>query len=75
VISRARTILRNLEGSDLTVHGSPAGRVSRSDPQLTLFELKDDALRAALDAVDLDRITPLEAMRLLAELKNLRRDQ
>ena len=53
----------------------PAGRVSRSDPQLTLFELKDDALRAALDAVDLDRITPLEAMRLLAELKNLRRDQ
>jgi DNA mismatch repair protein MutS len=75
VIARARTILRNLEGSDLIVHGSHAGRVSRSDPQLTLFELKDDALRAALDAVDIERITPLEAMRLLAELKNLRRDQ
>jgi DNA mismatch repair protein MutS len=75
VIARARTILRNLEGSDLIVHGSHAGRVTRSDPQLTLFEMKDDALRAALDGIDLERITPLEAMRLLAELKNLRRDQ
>jgi len=75
VIARARTILGNLEGSDLTVHGRRQGRVAGTDPQLTLFEMKDDVVRTALDAIDLDRITPLEALRLLAELKTLRRDQ
>jgi hypothetical protein len=45
-----------------------------SDPQrqLGLFQppaTADDRLRAALDAVDVDRITPLEALRLLADLK------
>jgi hypothetical protein len=47
---------------------------TRSDPQrqLGLFQLPsaaDDALRQRLAAVDVDRMTPLEALALLAELK------
>jgi len=73
VIDRATAILKNLEGSDLTVHGEAGprspGRLSRIETQLTLFELKDDTLREELERIDLDRITPLEAMQKLAELK------
>jgi DNA mismatch repair protein MutS len=76
ITSRARVILRNLEGSDLTVHGDGAartkraGRVSGADVQMTLFEMQDDALRKELDAIDVNALTPLEAIRKLAELKN-----
>ncbi len=73
VTDRARTILRNLEGSDLVVHGgdrpSAAGRVTGPDVQLTMFEMKDDKLRSELRALDVERLTPLEALQKLAELK------
>ncbi len=76
VTERARTLLKNLEGSELTVHNKagsrdrrPGGRVLPRDMQLTLFELKDDALREALQKIDVDSLTPLEALQKLAELK------
>jgi DNA mismatch repair protein MutS len=74
VTERAKQILQNLEGSDLSVHTSTAdlktrGRIQPPGMQLTLFEMKDDALRSALDGVDLNSLTPLEALQKLAELK------
>jgi DNA mismatch repair protein MutS len=81
VIDRARTILKNLEGSELTVHsearpGKPQsrGRMHRGEVQLTLFEMKDDALRETLKAIDIETITPLEALQRLAELTRLARN-
>ncbi len=73
VTERARRILRNLEGSDLTVHGKasrkPKGRIHPEEPQMTLFELKDDALRDELKKIDIETMTPLEALERLAHLK------
>jgi DNA mismatch repair protein MutS len=37
--------------------------------QLTLFEMKDDALRNELEGLDVDRLTPIEALQKLSELK------
>lgn len=80
---RAKEILKNLEGSELSVNGDRkletgerrpetgkrAGRISPAEMQMTLFEIKDDALRAELQKLDLEKMTPLEAMQKLAELK------
>jgi DNA mismatch repair protein MutS len=74
VIDRAREILGALERDELARGGRPSlsGTPSEPQQQLGLFQpptAAEDRLRAALDAVDIDRITPLEALSLLADLK------
>jgi DNA mismatch repair protein MutS len=70
VTDRAQEILSTLEGANLSVGGGASRGAGRTpDMQLTLFEAKDDALRAEIAAIDLDRLTPLEAMQVLAALK------
>lgn len=76
VTDRAKIILKNLEGSELTVHGeisnrgrAAKGRINQPEIQMTLFEMKDDALREELKKIDVEMITPLEALQKLAELK------
>ena len=74
VTERAKKILKNLEGSDLTVHTEGRsekgrGRISDHEVQLTLFEMKDDALREEIRKIDVDSLTPLDALKRLAELK------
>ncbi len=75
VTTRAAEILRNLEGSDLIVHGHGAAGLARTergevpDNQMTLFGARDEKLRAMISAADPDSTTPMEALRLLAELK------
>ncbi len=70
VTERAKKILRNLEGSELTAHDSvkKPGRV-QPEVQMTLFEFKDDVLRKEIKDLDLDSLTPLEALQKLTELK------
>ncbi|MGB2867561.1 MAG: DNA mismatch repair protein MutS [Bacteroidota bacterium] len=73
VTERAKKVLKNLEGTDLTVRGNGEtaehGRLSGKEFQMTLFEMKDDKLRDELRALDLDGMTPLDAMQKLAEIK------
>ena len=73
VIERARAILGALERDELTRGGRPSVSGTATDPQqqLGLFQSApaDDRLRERLSAVDVDRITPIEALGLLAELK------
>ncbi|MES1254355.1 MAG: DNA mismatch repair protein MutS [Acidobacteriota bacterium] len=73
VISRAREILVALERDELTRGGRPSVSGTTTDPQqqLGLFQAApaDDRLREQLAAVDIDRMTPLEALGLLAALK------
>ena len=71
---RAKAILRNLESSDLSVHegsetGRARGRVSSDALQLTLFEARDDVLRQKVRSLDIENMTPLDALKALAELK------
>jgi DNA mismatch repair protein MutS len=74
VITRARAILAALERDELTRGGRPSVSGTAADPQqqLGLFQRQpaDDRLRERLAAIDVDRMTPLEALALLAELKN-----
>ena len=74
VIARAREILGALERDELTRGGRPSVSGTASDPQrqLGLFQSPappDDGLRAKLAAIDLDHMTPIEALTFLAELK------
>jgi DNA mismatch repair protein MutS len=82
VTERAKKILKNLEGSELTVHEETdrddqgtknkqqrtKGRIV-PEVQMTLFELKDDKLREELKKLDIEKMTPLEAMQKLVEMR------
>ena len=62
-----------LERDELTRGGRPSVSGTATDPQrqLGLFQSPpaDDRLRERLSALDVDRITPIEALTLLADLK------
>jgi len=73
VIGRARSILDALEHDALARGGRPTVAKAGTDArqQLGLFETPAplDALTRRLTDVDIDRLTPLEALTLLADLK------
>ena len=73
VVRRAREILSGLEADELTRGGRPSlsGRdKAPAGQQLGLFQAPpDDGLRERLRAIDVDTLTPLAALTLLAELK------
>ena len=73
VVVRAQEILRNLESTEFDREGRP--RLAHSDRapagarQLALFSGQDDGVLDELRRSDPDRLTPLEALALLAELR------
>ncbi len=74
VVSRAREILNGLERDELSRGGRPSlsGDGTDSQVQLGLFQAPpagDDALHRRLRGVDINAITPMQALTLLAELK------
>jgi len=78
VIRRAKEILHNLEAGEFGHSGEPRLGESRNQPkkqpasQLSLFNNDPgSAIRTRLEAADLSCMTPLEAMNLLNELKEL----
>ena len=78
LIERAREILTNLETNELTPH-SRKPRLAERKPgrnvdlnQMNLFpDLETKKVRDALDGVDIEQMTPLEALQKLDELKKL----
>jgi DNA mismatch repair protein MutS len=89
VVARAKEILRGLERDELSRGGRPTLSGTAGDPrtdQLGLFAapagdpaesrpVQDDAVKSRLKDVDVDGITPRQALELLAELKKLAEDQ
>ena len=73
VIVRAREILRRHERSEekLTQELSPAGTSGSSElvPRQTSFAAIDESVVEALRGADLNKLTPLEALNLLAALQ------
>ncbi|WP_321531770.1 DNA mismatch repair protein MutS [uncultured Desulfuromonas sp.] len=77
VIGRAKEVLANLEGGEFSTQGEP--RLARSrqqpqqikSPQMSLFNADDDPVRKQLQKVDVNTLSPLEALNLLDELKKL----
>ena len=69
VVGRAREILGTLEGEHRMVPGAPPP-LERDAGQLPLFgDASPDPLVSDLRALDLDSLTPLEALNRLAELQ------
>lgn len=70
ITERAKKILKNLEATGLSARGGELKEPRMSgEIQMTLFELKDDVLREELRKLDPERMTPLEALQKLVELK------
>lgn len=72
VTKRAKEILTNLEGKELTPYEEKKKKIQKfkeDEYQISLFEMKDDKLRKELDEIDIDGITPIEALNRLNQLK------
>ena len=86
VVARAKEILRGLESDELSRGGRPTLSGTAGDPQsdqLGLFArpadtgpyTESDAIADRLTEIDVDGITPRQALELLAELKKLAEDR
>jgi DNA mismatch repair protein MutS len=77
VINRAKHILKDLESGKRDHHEAGAGRRSTAAKlpeaeQLSLFQRDQETLlRNRLEKVDISRLTPLEALNLLDEMKKI----
>ncbi|MCB2205730.1 DNA mismatch repair protein MutS [bacterium] len=78
VIDRARTVLKSLEGQDLTVLAASSEEEARqklsqrgSQYQISLFEASDMELKDRLRALDINSLSPVDAWKTLDELKKL----
>jgi DNA mismatch repair protein MutS len=73
VTQRAREILKKHEENEHELSDNLTVRARRKTKvvinQLSLFTALEEELRNSLRNVDVDNVTPLEALRLLAELK------
>jgi DNA mismatch repair protein MutS len=74
VIARAKDILGALEQDELKRGGKPAlsGEAPAAQQQLGLFQMAspaDEKLREKIREIDINRTTPLDALRILEELK------
>jgi DNA mismatch repair protein MutS len=75
VVARAREILTGLERDELSRGGRPSlsGAPVDRQQQMGLFQAPstdDDPLRRRLRALDVNQLTPMQALGLLAELKD-----
>ena len=72
IISRAREILANLEQGELDEAGMPRiahdRRATTPPPQLGLFSPRDERVVDELRALDVERMTPMDALNALARL-------
>ncbi len=79
VVARAREILKKHEESGQELSDNLTLRARRKThitvQQLGLFSPEEEKVRARLATVDVDRTSPLEALALVAELKELLRDK
>jgi DNA mismatch repair protein MutS len=76
VINRAKKILTNIENGSHRVapaesRSTEGAQLRKGARQLALFSRRDDALIEKLKRLDIGRMTPLEALNLLNELREL----
>jgi len=77
VIERAKEVLHNLEANELTPNELPKLALGKhapmkvAEPQMNMFAEEEQKLRNKLKTIDVDNMTPLEAIQLLSELRKL----
>lgn len=82
VIARAKQVLHSLEGQDLTVLAARSEEEARAKLsqrarqfQINLFEASDMELKDRLRAIDINTLAPVDAWKLLDELKRMAEGQ
>jgi DNA mismatch repair protein MutS len=78
VISRAKEILSNLEANELNSNNLPRlaehhknGKTDDNQIQMDIFREQDAALRSTLTQLNIDEMTPVEALLKLNELRKM----
>ena len=69
IISRASSLLKGMEGEKQELHIEQTERSDINSGQISIFEMRDDALRRSLLDLDLNLLTPLQAFEHLLRLK------
>ncbi len=73
VTNRAKEILQNLESKELTPYEVRKERLKKlkdeDGSQISLFEFRDDKFRKEIDDIELNNLTPIEALNKLSDLK------
>lgn len=72
VTNRAKEVLENLESKELTpyeIKKEKLKKLQSDDNQISLFEFKDDELRGELKNIELESLTPIDALNKLNELQ------
>ena len=73
VTNRAKEVLDNLESKELTPYEIKKERLKKlkqeNDNQIGLFEIRDDKLRDEIDNIEINNLTPIEALNKLSEIK------
>ncbi len=73
VTNRAKEVLQNLESKELTPYEEKKEKLKKmqqkDDQQISLFEVKDDKIRNEIKEIEINNLTPLEALNKLSELK------
>jgi DNA mismatch repair protein MutS len=73
VTNRAKEVLNNLESKELTPYEIKKERLKKlkqeNDNQIGLFEFRDDKLRTEIDNIEINNLTPIEALNKLSEIK------
>jgi DNA mismatch repair protein MutS len=77
VIRRAKEILGNLEANELTPNEVPKLALGEAtygmvaEPQMDMFAAEEKKIRDELKKIDVDRLTPVDALKKLDELKKM----
>ncbi len=71
IVKRAHAILKELESGAQAPSAAKAAPAGRQEEQMTLGGLRDGALAEALQKLDIDTLTPIEALLKLSELKKM----
>lgn len=79
VTNRAKEVLNNLESKELTPYEIKKERLKKlkqeNDNQIGLFEFRDDKLRNELDNIEINNLTPIEALNKLSEIKKKMKEE
>ena len=70
VLERSKEILAELENGEMSYHKPPQVRSTQDSYQLNIFSPKDNLVVEELKKLDLDKLTPIEALNKINELKN-----
>jgi DNA mismatch repair protein MutS len=69
VLATAKTVLQAMEGNNARQQSGPASMVTSGQGQVSLFELREDRIRSIITELDINNMTPMQALQTLMDLR------